>query len=229
MKKIPNLSSLIILAIALLLSSCAVVTTEQHKEKYEQADVTKPFLPYNGVKKRVQILRFGVPDEIAKKYPELTDKRVGWGLYNRLIEGFYETNRFEFIEEKEEIMKKVVDQWALSQSGLVAQDEELKSAGLSAPQYLIYAEVYEFSVSHSEVLVGMALEKKARTIMGIQLRILDASTGKYLPASGVGEAVSTVGALWVNPQLTFDQSTVGIATQKAVNVAMRNLLDRMDK
>jgi len=49
-------------------------------------------------------------------------------------------------------------------------------------------------------------------------------TGKYIPVSGVGDAVSTVGALWVNPQLTFDQSKNGIATQKAVNVAMRNFL-----
>ena len=38
------------------------------------------------------------------KYPELADKRVGWGLSNRIVEGFYDTRRFEFVEEKEAIL-----------------------------------------------------------------------------------------------------------------------------
>jgi curli production assembly/transport component CsgG len=208
--------------------SCAAVHTERLKESYETADTSKPFPLYNGPKSRVQIIRFGIPQDIISKYPELADKRVGWGLYNRLIDGFYDTNRFEFVEEKKEIQKRILDQWVLSQKGIIIEEEQIESEGLSAPQYLIYAEVYDFSVSYSEILIGIAMEKVNTTIIGIQIRMVDVATGKYIPASGTGEAKSTAASVWVNASLPFDQSTVGIASQKAVNTAIRNLLERIN-
>ncbi len=224
-KKI-GITALLMLFI-ITLTSCAVVRTEKRDTGSRKNEITKPFPYYQGKKKRVQIIKFGIPEDIAKKYPELADKRVGFGLYNRLIDAFYETKRFEFIEEKETIIKKMVDQWALSQTGLVAEDQEIKSDGLSAPEYLIYAEVFDFAVSHEETIIGAALEKKNTTIIGIQLRVVDVKTGEYIPASGTGEAETISGSVWINPGMSFDQSTVGIATEKAVNDALRSLIKRM--
>lgn len=209
------------------ISSCATVRTEKRIKSKHENKISQPFPEYQGTKKRVQIIRFGVPKYIADMHPELADKRVGWGLYNRLINAFYETNRFEFVEEKETIIKKMVDQWALSQTGLVAEEQEIKSDGLSAPEYLIYAEVFDFAVSHEETIVGVAMEKKNATIIGIQLRVVDVKTGEYVPASGSGEAETISGSVWINPGMSFDQSTVGIATEKAVNSALRSLIKRM--
>ena len=48
------------------------------------------------------------------KYPELADKRVGWDLSNRIVEGFYDTRRFEVVEEKEANLKRMLDQWNLT-------------------------------------------------------------------------------------------------------------------
>ncbi|MFC2089035.1 CsgG/HfaB family protein, partial [Calditrichota bacterium] len=216
-----------LLLIPLFLISCASVSTERAHLDYEKNTSIDSFPPYNGPKSRIQVLRFGIPNEILNRYPELADKRVGWGLYNRIIEGFYDTNRFEFLEEKEEVQKRILEQWALSQSGIYIEEQPLE--GLKAPTYLVYAEVYDFSVSHSEVLVGIATEKINTTIIGVQIRIVDVRTGKYIPSSGIGEAQTTAKGIWVSDKLKFDQTTVGIASQKAVNTAIKKLLDRIDK
>jgi curli biogenesis system outer membrane secretion channel CsgG len=208
--------------------SCATVSTERVQADYETADLTKPFPRYDGPKSRVQVVRFGIPEDLVKKYPELTEKRVGWGLSNRIVEGFFDTGRFEFVEEKETILNRIVEQWKLSQAGIYAEEKPIDAGGLTAPQYLVYAEVYDFAVSYSEVLVGVAMEKTNTTIIGIQIRMVEVATGKYTPASGTGEAKSKAASVWVNPNLPFDQTTVGLASQKAVNVALRNLLERLD-
>ncbi len=208
--------------------SCATVSTERVQAKSETADLIEPFPPYEGPKSRVQVVRFGIPEDIAQKYSELADKRVGWGLSNRIVEGFYDTGRFEFVEEKETMLNRIVEQWKLTQAGIYAEEQPLEAGGLKAPQYLVYAEVYEFSVSHAEVLAGVAMEKTNTTIIGIQIRMVDVATGEYIPASGIGEAKSTAASVWVRADLPFDQSTVGIASQRAVNVALRNLLKRLE-
>jgi curli biogenesis system outer membrane secretion channel CsgG len=208
--------------------SCATVSTERVQADYETADLTKPFPRYDGPKSRIQVVRFGIPEDLVKKYPELTEKRVGWGLSNRIVEGFYDAGRFEFVEEKEIILNRIVEQWKLTQAGIYAEEKPSEAGGLTAPQYLVYAEVYDFSVSYSEVLAGLAMEKTNTTIIGIQIRMVEVATGKYIPAAGTGEAKSTAASVWVNPNLPFDQTTVGIASQKAVHVALRNLLERLD-
>jgi len=213
----------------LLFAACASVSTERARADFETAETSTPFPDYQGPKQRIQVVRLGIPDAIVKKYPELADKRVGWGLSQRIIESFYDTGRFEYLEEKGAILRRMTDQWKLSQSGLVVEEEAVAVGALRTPQYLVYAEVYDFAVSYSEVLVGIALEKKNTTVIGVQIRMVNASTGEYIPASGAGEASSTAVGVWANPQLPFDQSTVGMASQKAVNVAVRNLLKRMDK
>jgi curli biogenesis system outer membrane secretion channel CsgG len=223
-----TITLLAVFALMCLFFSCASVSTERDYAGYETADVTQPFPPYTGPKKRVQIVRFGIPDDIIKKYPELAQKRVGLGLSNRIIETFYDTNRFEFVEEKQTMLEKILEQWTLKQAGIYAEDDPKEFTGLQAPNYLIYAEVYDFSVSYAESIKGVASKKTNTTIIGIQLRMVDVASGQYIPASGAGEARSTAEAVWASPNLKFDQSTVGLATNRAVHVAVLNLLKRLD-
>src|SRR5262245_16867351 len=44
------------------------------------------FPPYNGPKRRVQVVQINIPLEDVKRYPELAEKRVGFGLSNILVE-----------------------------------------------------------------------------------------------------------------------------------------------
>lgn len=227
-----NRSTIRLLAILLLpglLASCATVSTERAPERFETADLSRPYPRYDGPKTRIQVVRFGIPEDIARRYEELADKRVGFGLSNRLVENFFDTGRFEFVEEKAEMIERMTEQWVLREGGIYAEDEPHEGAdALLAPEYLVYAEVYDFAVSRAETIRGVATDKESTTLVGIQIRFVEVDSGTYIPASGRGEAVSAATSVWVNPALPFDQSTVGLASQRALNVAVHNLLDRLD-
>jgi curli biogenesis system outer membrane secretion channel CsgG len=216
--------------IFLLLTGCATVTTHTEgddryqKEKAENAGFAFP--TYSGPKIRIQIIRFGIPEEISAKYPELASKRVGWGLCNRLAESFWSTNMFEFVEEKDEVVQKLADQWKLSESGIVSEDTAVEAGSLRAPQYLVYAEVYDFGVSHSEEVTGLQVKERNTTVIGIQLRMVDVKTGEYIPASAEGQCGTIGVGAWASVNLEFDQTTVGKASQDAIDTAVVKLMKR---
>jgi curli biogenesis system outer membrane secretion channel CsgG len=212
----------------LLMLSCATVSTEKSAQLKQDNKLQNESYPeYTGEKKRVQIIRFGIPPEITAQYPELAEKRVGWGLYNVIIDEFYDSKRFTFIEEKEAIQEKIMQNWALSQSGIVVEEQQVdQSHGLSLPQYLVYAEIVDFSVRTKEVVVGVAMQKENATQIGVQLRIVDVSTGEYIPGSGMGEATTTARTVWIQPDQQFDQSTVGLATKRAVHAAVLSMIKK---
>jgi hypothetical protein len=213
----------------LLVASCASVSTERSAAAVagKKAE-NEAFPPYSGETKRVQIIRFGVPQEIAAQYPELAEKRIGWGLYNTVIDEFSDTKRFQFIEEKAAIRDRIMQNWALSQSGIAVEEQQIdEKRGLSLPQYLVYAEVFEFSVRLSETVVGVAMKKVNTTQIGVQLRLVDVSNGQYTPTSGTGEATTTEKTVWITADQPFDQSTVGLATKRAVHAAVLALVKKM--
>lgn len=216
------------IAIALLVSCASVSTEKAAALKADNAVRDEPFPSYSGPKKRMQILRFGVPQEIADRYPELAEKRVGWGLYNTVIDELYATGRFEFVEEKASIRERIMQNWALSQSGLVVEEQQIdETSGMALPHYLVYAEVFDFSVSISEKIIGITSEKVATSLIGIQMRMVDVATGQYVPSSGNGEASTTAKMVWITADQPFDQSTVGLATKRAVHAAVLSLLKKI--
>jgi len=212
-----------------LLSSCASVSTEKSAAAKEGAAVKDtPYPAYTGEKKRVQILRFGVPKEVTDQYPELAEKRIGWGLYNTLIDELYDTKQFEFIEEKDAIRDKIMQNWALSQSGIAVEEQQIDAtSGLALPQYLVYAEVFDFSVSTKETIVGVAAQKVNTTRIGIQMRLVNVTNARYVPKSGTGEASTSATTVWIMADQPFDQSTVGMATKRAVHAAVLGLIKEM--
>jgi curli biogenesis system outer membrane secretion channel CsgG len=219
--------ALIVIA-SLLCFGCARVTTSVPATATTQQAATINNDGYSGIKKRVQVVGFDLPDTLFKRYPELKEKRIGWGLANRLIDAFYETNRFQLVEEKETTLNKVMKNWALSQSGVVSEETQIKSEGLTAPEYLVYVEVFDFSVSTTASINGVSSKQQAATNIGIQIRLVDIATGEYIPASGTGSAVITTnGKIWATGDDDFNQSTVGVASQTAINSAVNTLVKRL--
>jgi curli biogenesis system outer membrane secretion channel CsgG len=214
---------------ACLFFYCASVSTEKPAMAVKGKAVQDEAYPaYSGEKQRVQIIRFGVPPEIAQQYPELAEKRIGWGLYNTVIDELAGTKRFQFIEEKEAIRDRIMQNWALSQSGIVMEEQQIdEKRGLSLPQHLVYGEIFDFSVSTSEKIAGVAMQKENATRIGVQMRIVDVATGEYTPASGMGEAATTATTVWISADQPFDQSTVGLATKRAVHAAVLEMVKKM--
>jgi len=188
--------------------------------------------PYTGPRRRVHVVRFGIPADIAAKYPELAQKRIGWGLGNRIVDTLFETGVFELIEEKEEILRKLIETWELSQAGVYAEQTPIITGELKAPEFLVYGEVFDFGVSVHERVVALGGRAVSKTRIGVQVRIVDVETGQYVPGSGFGEYMSGQDApLWPATREEFDQTTVGRASQLAVETAvvqgMRRLAGRL--
>lgn len=190
-----------------------------------------PPLPvFDGPKVRAQVIKFGLDETVEQKYPELKEKRVGWGLCQRIVENLYDSNRFEFLEDKETIIEKMFQQIAITNHAFHDQSQALEQNKVKQPEYYIYAEVYDFAVSKRENIAGVRAQSSQVTKVGIQIRITEVETGSYIPGSGVGEAAATLERpLWGKTELEFDQSTVGIASELAIRRALNQVIERWAK
>jgi curli biogenesis system outer membrane secretion channel CsgG len=219
-------TALLIMVMIVIECGCARVNTSA--SALPQNSAVKLDDGYTGPKKRVQVMSFDLPDTLVKRYPELGQKRIGFGLANRLVDAFYETNRFQFVEEKDAVLNKIMKNWAMSQTGAVAEASAVKTDGLLAPQFLVYAEVFDFSVGNTQEVNGLAAKERKVTRIGIQIRLVDVATSEYVPASGVGEEVERKNStIWAASDAGFDQSTMGRASQAAINTAVLTLIKRM--
>ena len=225
------------LFILMFLFGCATSSVEAQSGKtkvqskiasYEAEKTLDDIKWFDGEPEGVQLIQISISENILNAYPELRDKRVGFGVTNRIIEVLEEAGRFYFVEEKEEVLNKMVQEWERSVSGLL--DNELDSVGQFAQtKYFVYAELYDFAVSNQEEISRRKAKLKNTTMVGIQVRLVSVETGKYITGSGLGTSAKEGEGLLKNLDMSFDQSTVSFATTGAVITAVANVLRRMEK
>ena len=223
--------------ITMFLLGCATSSVEAQSGKtkvqskiasYEAEKTLDDIKWFDGEPEGVQLIQISISENILNAYPELRDKRVGFGVTNRIIEVLEEAGRFYFVEEKEEVINKMVQEWERSVSGLL--DNELDSVGQFAQtKYFVYAELYDFAVSNQEEISRRKVKLKNTTMVGIQVRLVSVETGKYITGSGLGTSAKEGEGLLKNLDMSFDQSTVSFATTGAVITAVANVLRRMEK
>jgi len=207
--------------------------TENYKASFEtKADISQ-FLDYNGPKKNIQLLKCGINDETYEAYPELKEKRVGLGVTNIVLEYLDNLNRFEFTEDKTEIKNRMVKQFQASQAGI--SENKLDGRGkIKLAHYFVEIECYDYSVSEDETVnLKDGVKNLLVTRIGLQVRFTDSENGTIIAASGLGEAKTTreltfVSDATVDP-VKFNQSTISIATKKALDIACANILNKMVK
>lgn len=221
------MNKLILLIGLLVFTSCKSSVVVEKYETKSEAQKSIYDVDYNtGERTPIQVMNISVTKEIVNQYPGLADKRVGLGLTNRILENFEETGYFRYTEEKEEILNKMLDQWDLSDAGIASKGTELNTGTLVLPKYFVYAELYEFSTSTEEAVSGAKSDISNTTIVGFQIRLVSVENGEYIIASGLGRATQRGQGLFANPNMKFDESTVGIATQKALETATVNIINR---
>jgi hypothetical protein len=208
-------------------------TTEQYKASFETKINIDSLLDYNGPTIPIQILKCGIGDELYEQYPELKEKKVGLGVANITLEYLENLNRFTFTEDKTEIKNRMVKQFQASQAGI--SEDKLDGRGkIRLAHYFVEIEVYDWSVSDDEEInMKDGVKNMMVTRLGLQVRFTDAETGEIIAASGLGEA-KTVRELTFLSDATldpvkFNQSTVSIATKKALDIACARILTRMIK
>ena len=207
--------------------------TEQYKASFVTAIDISQFMDYEGKQIPIQILKAGISDEMYEMYPELKEKRVGLGVANISMEYLENLNRFKFTEDKTEIKNRMVKQFQASQAGI--SENQLDGFGkINLAEYFVTIECYDYSISEDETVnLKDGVKNMMVTRIGLQVRFTNAETGVVFGASGLGEAVTTreltlLSDATVDP-VKFNQSTISIATKKALDIACARILDRMIK
>ena len=227
----------LILLVALLLSVYSNsqvlgrTTTEDYTAEFERPASVYTIPEYMGEPVPVAILSIGVSDEVLAQYPELGDYRVGLGLANITVAFMEETFRFEFVETKDEIKNRMVNQYKAAKKGLLTESYELKGNIVGA-RYFGYIEVYDFSISEDEtVRLKGGVTNKLVTRLGLQVRLVDAQSGIYMTGSGLGKSTTTREVTLLSDEnleeVAFNQSSIGISTKKALNTAVYKIVRRM--
>ena len=226
-----------LIALALLASTSAFgqvigrTVTEDYTAEFERQASVYEIPEYMGEPVPVAILSIGVNEEVLAQYPELGDYRVGLGLSNITVAFMDETFRFEFVETKDEIKNRMVTQYKASAKGLLTEKYELKGNIVGA-RYFGYIEVYDFSISEDETVnLKDGVTNKLVTRLGMQVRLVDAQSGIYMTGSGLGKATTTRELTFLNDdnleEVAFNQSSIGIATKKALETAVAKIVRRM--
>ena len=224
------------LFITMFLLGCATSSVEAQSGKtkvqskiasYEAEKTLDDIKWYDGEPEGIQLIQISINENILNAYPELRDKRVGFGMTNRIIEVLEEAGRFYFVEEKDEVINKMVKEWERSVSGLL--EEELNVGKFATTKWFAYAEIYDFAVSNQEEISRRKAKLKNTTMVGIQVRLVNVETGKYITGSGLGTSAKEGEGVLKNLDMSFDQSTVSFATTGAVITAVANVLRRLEK
>ena len=224
------------LLITLFLFGCATSSVEAQSGKtkvqskiasYEAEKTLDDIKWFDGEPEGIQLIQISINENILNAYPELRDKRVGFGMTNRIIEVLEEAGRFYFVEEKDEVINKMVKEWERSVSGLL--EEELNVGKFATTKWFAYAEIYDFAVSNQEEISRRKAKLKNTTMVGIQVRLVNVETGRYITGSGLGTSAKEGEGVLKNLDMSFDQSTVSFATTGAVITAVANVLRRLEK
>jgi hypothetical protein len=206
-------------------------TTEQYKASFETKLDISQYMDYSGPTIPIQILKCGIGEEVYEQYPELKEKRVGLGVANISLEYLENLNRFTFTEDKTEIKNRMVKQFQASAAGI--SENKLDGRGkINLAKYFVTVECYDYSVSEDETInLKDGIKDILVTRIGLQIRFTDAETSTIIAASGLGEAttkreLTLMSDATVDP-IKFNQSSISIATKKALDIACARILKRM--
>lgn len=207
--------------------------TEQYKASFETSVNIDSLMDYSGTQIPIQILKIGINDEVYEQYPELKEKKVGLGVANIVLEYLENLNRFTFTEDKTEIKNRMVKQFQASQAG-ISYDTLNGRGKIRLAHYFVTIEVYDFSVSEDETVnLSSGVKNTMVTRLGLQVRFTDAENVTIIAASGLGEAKTVRELTLLNDdnlsEVKFNQSTIGISTKKALDIACSRILIRMIK
>jgi len=233
MKKLLVFLPLLLLSVVVSSQTVGSTKTENYKASFETKLDISQFLDYNGPQIPIQILKCGISEEMYEMYPELKEKRVGLGVANITLEYLENLNRFQFTEDKTEIKNRMVKQFQASQAG-ISQDKLDGRGKIRLAHYFVEIECYDYSISEDETInLKDGVKNLLVTRIGLQVRFTDAENGTIIAASGLGEAKTTreltlVSDATLDP-VKFNQSTISIATKKALDIACARILDRMIK
>ena len=230
MNKIFKLIILFVLSSTMSHAQVAEIKAETYQAEFEKKKSMDDVSDYWGPMIPIALINISASDVVYEMWPELKDARIGLGVTNMVIEYLDWTNRFEFVEEKDEIKDRMKTQWVASRKG-VSENQVYGLGKIKLANYFVTIEIYDFSVSEDEVIaIKDGVTQKQITRLGLQVRFTNAENGTYFVGSGLGEATTvkkTGGLLADIEEINFRQSAIGVTTRKALETASARIVARM--
>ena len=209
------MKKLLLLSLMVLFGCAASVTTEQYVGEYEkqksldEVEITK----VDGLK----IVEVKFNKEVEERYPELAEKRVAFGLTQELQNVVSYVGRFNLIEADRDMQLAMLN------------DLKANNAKIDKAKYWGYVTIYDFAQNLKEEIKGGKVETINETIVGIQVKMVNLENTQYVVGSGQGRA-STVGkGFLMNPDMSWNQSSLSSASNKAMETAVVNVIKAIDR
>ena len=205
-----------LLPLLLVFFGCAAsVSTEQYVGEYEkqksldEIEVTK----VDGLK--LYDLKFN--KELEERYPALAEKRVSMGLVQELQNVISYVGRFNLIEAERDMQL------------LILNDLKANNAKIAKAKYSASVSIYDFGVNLKEQIKAGKVETINETFVGIQVKLINNENTQFVVGSGRGTA-STVGkGFLMNPNMSWNQSSLSSASNKAMETAVVNVIKAIDR
>ncbi len=209
------MKKLLLLSLMVLMGCAASVSTEQYVGEYEkqksldEIEITK----VDGLK----IVEVKFNKDVEERYPELGEKRVAFGLTQELQNVVSYVGRFNLIEADRDNQLAMLN------------DLKANQAKIDKAKYWGYVTIYDFAQNLKEEIKGGKVETINETIVGIQVKMVNLQNTQYVVGSGQGRA-STIGkGFLMNPDMSWNQSSLSSASNKAMETAVVNVIKAIDR
>jgi len=192
--------------------------------------------PYDGVKKRLAVLKF--ENKVKTPIPN-PSWNIGDGLTEMLSTELFKTGRFIMVERA--ALAEIVKEQELGQSGLVQRETAAKVGDLLGAQLLVAGAVTEFEATSSGGGGGVGFRGLSLAIqmsnahVGVDVRLVDSTTGQILKSynasataqsTGLGFGATVQGVRFGSDG--FQKTPLGEATREAIQKAVRFVIGQME-
>jgi len=219
-----NKYSMLVFMSLLALAGCSPQMVNQNPQD-ESKDLTLDLTPYSGRKQIIAVL------DLSNK-SEFEDPRIGRGVSNMLITALVNSGRFTVVERNEEVLKKIFAEQKLGLSGAVTPQTAAKVGRMLGARSVLIGEVSEFGIRKTSAFVGVGGKKTITTRVVVDARLVDSETAEITAgATGIGISSTTTQGVALTFEFGtagFDETTIGMATRKAVNQVVKTLAGTVD-
>lgn len=210
-------TNVVLAIVASFFIGCAATTTMPPPEN--PADLKLELPPYIGKKMIIAVIDL-------RNQSEFDDPRIGRGMSNMLITALVNSGRFTVVERNEQMLEKIFAEQKLGLTGAVTAQTAAQVGKMLGAKAVVVGEVSEFGIRKTSAFVGVGGTKTITTRVVIDARLVDSETaGIVAGETGIGTSstqTSGVALTFEFGTAGFDETTIGIATRKAVNQVVKN-------
>ena len=182
-------------------------------------------------KKRIAVFLFD--DKSDSNWQWYGSKSVGEGISDMVVTELVKTGDYRVIEREQ--LNKLLAEQDLGQSGIVTPESAAAVGKVLGVELAVFGAVTEFGYKRGDTGVRLGGTKvgvgKQSAVAGIDIRLVNTSTGEIILAENVTETKSALagsfskGRVSFDNRKSFDESLVGKVTRRAVEKVIRLIDD----